>query len=179
MTGSAKLLAGTAALIALGAVTIFAPRASAQGQSASSGVFTQEQANAGHSAYALSCAGCHRANLAGGGDAPALGGNGFITSFGGKSTKDLYSFIVASMPAGAPGSLSEDQYTNITAYLLWANGAKPGTATFSKNTDVKVSSIADGKVVDEAIKPAPHGQDGCDGGATPRSSRRRSATVSM
>jgi len=33
---------------------------------------------------------------------------------------------VSSMPAGAPGSLSEDQYTNITAYLLWANGAKPG-----------------------------------------------------
>jgi len=154
MTGSAKFLAGTAALIALGAVTIFAPHASAQGQ----GVFTQDQANAGHSAYALSCAGCHRANLAGGGDAPALGGNGFMSSFGGKSTKDLYNFIASSMPAGAPGSLSEDQYTNITAYLLWANGAKPGTATFSKNTDVKVSTIANGKVVDDAIKPAPMGK---------------------
>src|SRR3984957_13283351 len=146
MTGSAKLLAGTAALIALGAVTIFAPRASAQGQSASSGVFTQDQANAGHSAYALSCAGCHRADL---------GGNGIMTSFGGKSTKDLYNFIASSMPGGAPGSLSEDQYTNITAYLLRANGAKPGTASFSKNTDVKVSTIANGKVVDDAIKPAP------------------------
>jgi len=154
MNRSAKFLTGTAVAVALGAVTVFAPHASAQGQ----GVFTQEQANAGHSAYALKCAGCHRANLAGGGDAPALGGNGFMTSFGGKSTKDLYNFIATSMPAGAPGSLSEDQYTNITAYLLWANGAKPGTATFSKTTDVKVSSIADGKVVDEAIKPAPMGK---------------------
>src|SRR5215469_4339251 len=151
MKCSTRFLAGTAVLLALGAATIFAPRASAQGQSATSGVFTQEQANAGHSAYALSCAGCHRANLAGGGDAPALGGNGFMTSFGNKSTKDLYNFIASSMPAGAPGSLSEDQYTNITAYLLWANGAKPGTASFSKNTDVKVSSIADGKVIAEAI----------------------------
>jgi alcohol dehydrogenase (cytochrome c) len=62
------------------------------------------------------------------------------------------------MPAGAPGSLSEDQYTNITAYLLWANGAKPGTATFSKNTDVKVSTIANGKVVDDAIKPPAMGK---------------------
>src|ERR1700733_1209423 len=102
MNRSAKFLTGTAVAVALGAVTVFAPHASAQGQ----GVFTQEQANAGHSAYALKCAGCHRANLAGGGDAPALGGNGFMTSFGGKSTKDLYNFIAASMPAGAPGSLS-------------------------------------------------------------------------
>ena len=72
----------------------------------------------GHTDYAASCAGCHRANLAGGGDAPALGGNGFMSSFGNRSTKDLYNFIAKSMPAGAPGSLSEEQYTNITAYLL-------------------------------------------------------------
>ncbi len=154
MTRFANLLAGTAAVLALGAATIFAPQASAQGQ----GVFTQEQANAGHSAYALNCGGCHRANLAGGGDAPALGGNGFMTRFGNKSTKDFYNFIATSMPAGAPGSLSEDQYTNITAYLLWANGAKPGTTAFTKNTDVKVSSIADGKVIAEAITAAPMGK---------------------
>ena len=67
--------------------------------------------------------------------------------FGNRSTKDLYNFIAASMPAGAPGSLSEEQYTNITAYLLYANGAKAGTtANLSKNTDVKISTIADGKV---------------------------------
>src|ERR1700742_3510790 len=154
MNRSSKLLAGAAMAATLGAAAFFAPHASAQGE----GVFTQEQANAGHSAYTLSCAGCHRANLAGGGDAPGLTGNGFVTSFGGKSTKDLYNFIASSMPAGAPGSLSEDQYTNITAYLLWANGAKPGTATFSKTTDVKVSSIADGRVVADAIKAAPMGK---------------------
>ena len=118
MTRSAKFLAGTAALLALGAVTVLAPHAFAQGQ----GVFTQEQANAGHSAYALSCAGCHRANLAGGGDAPALGGNGFMTSFGGKSTKDLYNFIATSMPAGAPGSLTRrpvHQYHRLSAVGQW------------------------------------------------------------
>jgi alcohol dehydrogenase (cytochrome c) len=154
MKRSAKFLTGTAALLGLSVATLFAPHALAQGQ----GVFTQEQANAGHSAYTLSCAGCHRANLAGGGDAPGLSGNGFITSFGNKSTKDLYDFIATSMPAGAPGSLTEDQYTNITAYLLWANGAKPGTTALSKTTDVKVSTIADGKVVADAIKAAPMGK---------------------
>jgi integral membrane sensor domain MASE1 len=52
MKRSAKFLTGTAALLGLSVATIFVPHAFAQGQ----GVFTQEQANAGHSAYALSCA---------------------------------------------------------------------------------------------------------------------------
>ena len=149
MSRTGKFLSGAAALIALGGAYAFVSQAIAQG----AGVYTAAQATAGHSAYAASCAGCHRANLAGGGDAPALGGNGFMTSFGGRSTKDLYNFIAKSMPAGAPGSLSEEQYTNITAYLLYANGAKAGSVPLSKNSDVKVSSVADGKVVAEAIVP--------------------------
>ena len=101
MNPKTKLLAGAAGLFGLGALLI--PYAVAQGQ----GGFTQAQADAGHSVYAANCAGCHRANLAGGGDAPALGGAGFMSSFGNRSTKDLYNFIANSMPVGRPGSLSE------------------------------------------------------------------------
>jgi len=130
---------GAAALIvALGSAWSYA-------QTAPAGVYTAAQASAGRSIYAQNCAGCHRANLAGGGDAPALGGRGFMSSFGGKSTKDLFKFIATSMPAGAPASLSEAQYTNVTAYLLAMNGAAAGSTPFSKNTDVKVSTIATGK----------------------------------
>ena len=143
------LFAGGAGLTALGAFYALMPAAVAQAP----GIYNMEQATSGHAAYVASCGGCHRANLAGGGDAPALGGNGFMASFGNRSTKDLYNFIAKSMPAGAPGSLGEQQYTNITAYLLYANGAKAGSAMFSKDTDVKVSSIADGKVLSEAIAP--------------------------
>ena len=142
---SRNILAGGAGLIALGVL------AAVQAFAQSPGVYNMEQATKGHAAYAASCAGCHRANLAGGGDAPALGGNGFMSSFGGRSTKDLYKFIATSMPAGAPGSLGEEAYTNITAYLLYANGAKAGSALFSKDTDAKVSSVADGKILAEAI----------------------------
>src|SRR5439155_17227030 len=116
MNRKPKLLAGAAGLMALGAA--LTSYAVAQGQ----GVFTQSQADAGHAVYSANCAGCHRANLAGGGDAPALGGAGFMSSFGNRSTKDLYNFIAKSMPVGRPGSLSEQQYTDVTAYLLWANG---------------------------------------------------------
>jgi alcohol dehydrogenase (cytochrome c) len=142
MSRTGKLLGTAAALIALGGAYAFAQGA---------GVFTQAQATAGHAVYATSCAGCHRANLAGGGDAPALGGNGFMSSFGKRSTKDLYQFIAKSMPAGAPGSLSEEQYTDVTAYLLWANGAKPGATPLTKTTDVNVASIANGTILPAAI----------------------------
>jgi len=147
MNRKSQFLTGAAGLIALGvALTSYAVAQDA-------GAYTAAQADQGHADYVAKCAGCHRANLAGGGDAPAVGGNGFMTSFGGRSTKDLYNFIAKSMPAGAPGSLSEEQYTNITAYLLYANGAKAGSRPLSKDTDVKVSTIADGKVVADAIKP--------------------------
>ncbi|HVW73172.1 MAG TPA: cytochrome c, partial [Rhizomicrobium sp.] len=139
---------GAAALIALGASSpVFA-----QGQ----GIFTLEQAHAGHGDYAAKCGGCHRANLAGGGDAPALGGSGFMSSFGGRTTKQLYDFIYNSMPAGAPKSLSEEQYTNITAYLLWANGARPGATPLNRTVAVRISTIANGAILPEAIaSPAP------------------------
>ncbi len=151
MSRKLKFLAGSAGLAALAALM---PLASAQAP----GVYNMEQSTEGHSAYVASCGGCHRANLAGGGDAPALGGAGFMSSFGNRSTKDLYNFIAKSMPVGAPGSLSQEQYTNITAYLLYANGAKPGSANFSKDTDVKISSIADGKVLAAAIAPPSPGK---------------------
>lgn len=148
-----KALAGAAGLFGLGVLLI--PYAVAQGQ----GGFTQAQATAGHSVYAASCAGCHRANLAGGGDAPALGGAGFMSSFGNRSTKDLYNFIASSMPVGRPGSLSEEQYTNVTAYLLWANGGKAGSTPLNKSTDVKVSSVANGQVLAAAIAPITLGKE--------------------
>jgi alcohol dehydrogenase (cytochrome c) len=137
MARTAKLLLGAAAAIAFGGVYAFAQEGT--------GVYTAAQAAAGRTGYAQSCAGCHRANLVGGGDAPGLGGSGFMSSWGGRSTKDFYKFIATSMPAGAPASLSEQAYINITAYLLQANGAKAGTVAFSKNTDVKIASIATGK----------------------------------
>ncbi len=149
----AKFFAGSAALAILGAV--YAVTAAAQGQ----GPFTQAQADAGHAVYATSCAGCHRVNLAGGGDAPALGGPGFISSFGNRSTKDLYTFIASSMPVGRPGSLSEKQYTDVTAYLLWANGGKAGTTALARTTDARISTIANGKVLPAAITPVTLGKE--------------------
>ncbi len=60
---------------------------------------------------------------------------------------------------GARQPEAKSNTTNITAYhLLYANGAKAGTKPFSKDADVKVSTIADGKVVADAIKPPTMGK---------------------
>ena len=96
MSRKMKFLAGGAGLGAL--AVMLGAHAFAQAP----GIYNMEQSTEGHSAYVASCAGCHRANLAGGGDAPALGGAGFMASFGNRSTKDLYNFIAKSMPVGAP-----------------------------------------------------------------------------
>lgn len=144
MSAPTHLLGASAvAFLALSGAYLLTPYALAQGHAA---IVTQAQVAAGKAGYASACAGCHRANLAGGGDAPALGGAGFIASWGNRSTKDFYQFIALSMPAGAPASLSEKTYTDITAYLLAANGAKVGATAYSKNTDVKISTIANGKM---------------------------------
>src|SRR3954471_18605215 len=88
--------------------------------------FTAEQVASGRTAFMASCAACHQANLSGQGDALPLAGRQFIAGWSARTSQDLYNLIRASMPANAPGSLEAQTYASITAYILYANGAKPG-----------------------------------------------------
>jgi alcohol dehydrogenase (cytochrome c) len=108
--------------------------------------FTAAQAEAGRAAYAANCAACHQANLAGSGEQPALAGPQFMAAWGRRTTKEFYDDIRAQMPYGRPGSLEPAVYQNITAFVLSANGAKPGTAAFDGSQAVRISSIANGQV---------------------------------
>ena len=140
------LLLGAAATIALGALG-----ASAFGQGAA-GAFTTAQVNDGHAMYDAACAGCHLPDLSGTNDAPALGGTAFMGAWGKRTTAQLYSKIATTMPLGGGGSLSEKQYTDITAYILERNGARAGTAAFTPATSVVIGSIANGRA--QANRPA-------------------------
>ncbi|HXB51762.1 MAG TPA: c-type cytochrome, partial [Rhizomicrobium sp.] len=108
--------------------------------------FTAAQAAAGRAAYATSCAGCHQANLAGSGEQPALAGPSFMASWGKRSIKDFYEDIRANMPYGRAGSLDTAAYQNITAFILSANGAKPGSKAFEGGATTLISSVATGQV---------------------------------
>src|ERR1700748_652191 len=71
------------------------------------GPFTQAQVDTGRQAYADNCALCHRADMAGTNDAPALTGSAFMGAWKGRTTDALYNKISKTMPANAPGSLDE------------------------------------------------------------------------
>jgi alcohol dehydrogenase (cytochrome c) len=108
------------------------------------GPFTAEQVASGRTAFMASCAACHQANLSGQGDALPLAGRQFIAGWSARTSQDLYNLMRASMPASAPGSLDAQTYASITAYILYANGAKPGSAALTPTTAVRIGSIANG-----------------------------------
>jgi len=94
---------------------------------AKDGVFTAEQASRGQSHYAVFCAGCHADDLGGtnSGDsgAPPLKHDTFMR---GSTAEALFTKIQKRMPLDAPGSLSDEQVAELTAYLLKANGFPAG-----------------------------------------------------
>jgi len=103
-------------------------------------VFTAQQASAGKAAYAKNCASCHMPDLSGNAEIPALAGTAFITTWGTRSTKELFDYMSAAMPYGAP-SLSVEAYTTITAYILQSNGAVAGDEGLTASTAVRIGSL--------------------------------------
>jgi len=89
--------------------------------------FTPAQAEAGRIAYAGACASCHGAALDGGAG-PALAGGAFQAKWSGRPAADLAGEIKNTMPLGAPASLTDAQYAEITAFVLSRNAAGPAPA---------------------------------------------------
>jgi alcohol dehydrogenase (cytochrome c) len=110
------------------------------------GPFTAQQAAQGNADYSAACGSCHGENLSGAGEAPSLADGNFIKSWGARSTRELYDYIRSSMPLGKGGSLSDQSYQNIVAFLLLANGSTPGGKPFTAATDVKIGNVANGKM---------------------------------
>jgi len=103
-------------------------------------VFTAQQAAAGRSAYATSCASCHMPDLSGSNDTPPLAGPVFMSTWRARTTKDLFEYLSASMPRGG-ASLSTETYESITAYILEANGASAGETSFRATTAVAIRDL--------------------------------------
>ena len=95
--------------------------------------FSRAQAGDGRTAYREYCASCHGAKLEGIHLSPSLVGSRFDWSWRGKSV-DILSFHVRRMPPeGVPGagSISDEAYTNIVAYILMSNDFAPSDAELS------------------------------------------------
>ncbi len=109
------------------------------------GPYTAAQANAGRAAYQANCAGCHGADLAGQNSASALAGGLFMSSWGDRTPAELVAFLEGAMPPSNPGSLGEQTYVNVTAFILDSNGARPGNDPLTAATKVAIRSVATGQ----------------------------------
>lgn len=98
--------------------------------------FTAEQVAQGKVAYDHNCKDCHGSTLDNGefGGAP-LRGSYFRQKWGGGSVAALYGYLKTKMPPDRPGTLSDKVYADLVAFVLQANGYKPGDRQLPANVD--------------------------------------------
>jgi alcohol dehydrogenase (cytochrome c) len=138
-------------------------------------VYTSVQAEAGRAAYQARCAACHLADLAGSNEAPPLAGANFLNTWRVRTTRDLYEYVRTTMPPGAAGSVSSDEYLAITAFILQTNGAAAGADPLGSQTGTAIGSVATGALSAQSGQPAPPPGAGPPGGAGRQPARPPSA----
>jgi len=105
-----------------------------EGRSASvwDGVFTEAQVERGEAAYTGSCGRCHGRRLNGAPDdpdmisTPPLARAKFLRVWEGRSLATLFDYTRATMPESNPGSLADEEYVDIIAYMLSVGGMPSG-----------------------------------------------------
>ena len=83
-----------------------------------SGVYTTQQAIRGKDVYAGNCKSCHTPE--------SHTGATFNAIWNHRVLSELYGYIRDRMPKNEPGSLSEQEYTDVLAYLLRMNKMPTG-----------------------------------------------------
>jgi len=137
---------------------IWSSDVSSAGLAQSDGLFTASQAAKGGAAYARSCAECHGQDLEGK-TSVALKGSRFISKWadGRHSVDDLYFVIRTQMPYGSPGTLSNEQYINIVAFVLQNNGYVSGNKELSASAaSLKTTMIS---AVSGVSRPHDYGKE--------------------
>lgn len=94
-------------------------RAQTNTVSTMSGVYTAEQAAKGRNVFMGACTGCHTV--------ASHSGAAFATRWMSRPLSAFYEYVSHLMPKSAPGTLSEDEYVWVTAYVLKLNGMPPST----------------------------------------------------
>jgi len=151
------------------------PRGAALTQSTEQrGIYTAAQALRGQSVYDTRCASCHGARLEGG-SAAALAGSRFMDKWGrgNRTVDDLYFITRTQMPYEAAGTLSVQQYVDVVAYMLKANGYPSGeremTAGSASMKQIKVAPQGSGKTAMTEPPPATADMTPATGSSPPSS----------
>jgi mono/diheme cytochrome c family protein len=147
-----------ACAIALSAVSLVPRQAEAQGRvrTTMAGVYTADQATKGKEVFQGTCSGCHTV--------ASHSGELFAARWMGKSLNDFYDYVSRLMPKSAPGTLSEDEYVWVTAYVLKLNGMPASSRELSAEPALLKAIRIDSMQVSAG---------GRSGGANPHGARLR------
>lgn len=113
-------LAALAVLTVIGTVAVGTGIGAQQDPSRSSadGVYTRQQADEGRDLFALACQSCH---------APTQhSGPPFLGKWHGRTLADLFTYLRREMPQTDPGTMTNDEYAALTAYILRINQMPTG-----------------------------------------------------
>jgi mono/diheme cytochrome c family protein len=82
--------------------------------------FTLEQVDRGQYEFSVVCKECHSTS--------EFRGQNFEFAWRRRTAWDFYRTVTQTMPENAPGSLMDEQYVDVIAYILEMNGFEPGDA---------------------------------------------------
>jgi cytochrome c len=94
------------------------------------GVYTDAQAERGHTLYNQSCARCHGPQLWGTFEIPPLVGR-FMPYWSGSTLNVLFDYVSTAMPLDHPGALGPAANADIVAFLLKSNDIPSGSKELS------------------------------------------------
>jgi mono/diheme cytochrome c family protein len=103
--------------------------------------YTPDQAQLGKQIYESTCARCHPPGQ--------LDGETFEVGWNERRVFDLFSLVSNTMPQDKPGSLSDDEYLGVVAYLLQRNHVPPGTVPLRADSAALKSARIDVKSVSQ------------------------------
>ena len=98
--------------------------------------YTVDQADTGLQLYQQHCSTCHGENLDDGPFAPPLRGVEFQAKWQVRSLEVLFAETSETMPQDRPGSLSDEEYVQLLAFMLQENGIDPGATELPSDPDV-------------------------------------------
>jgi S-disulfanyl-L-cysteine oxidoreductase SoxD len=99
------------------------------------GVYTDDEAARGKTAYNNNCSACHMEDLSGSGQALPLAGDAFMDIWEGQTMNDLLGLVQGTMPQDKPGSLTPDTALDIISYILQQNKFPSGKEELKNDPD--------------------------------------------
>ena len=103
--------------------------------SATTGVYSKKQVEAGSALYTNYCGACHGKDLRGTEGGNALIGERFISKWKEKSLGELFELTKSTMPKTNPHSLDDASYSSLLAFILNANEFPSGNADLASGKE--------------------------------------------